>query len=218
MIAIIKKMTAKRTLAMMNEVQCNKIRNKKRKTHIECERCKRQMQWNGTKKQNKCMNEVVGDYSDDRNQNEGNPQLSTLRQQLGTTNAIPKNEINERNKNLIHQGQLDDKKRKDCIRLLQLNTKGFGPDDEEKVEMMIKAVKRYGINGILLSSPDRKWTSSKIRQKFRSINKEVEVIAQNRDQETRREKEFLPGRTMSMLMGRLAGTKTKDKEKKDPLG
>ena len=53
-----------------------------------------------------------------------------------------------------------------------------------------------------------------IKQKSRRIDKEVEVIDFNSDQETRTEKEYLPGGTISMLMVRLAGTKVKDKEKK----
>ena len=87
--------------------------------------------------------------------------------------------------------------------------------------MMIKSVKRYEIDGALLSSSDRKWTLSKIesiKHKFRIINKEVEAIASNSDQETRTEKECLPGGTLSTLMRRLAGMKVKDKEKKNPLG
>ena len=44
------------------------------------------------------------------------------------------------------------------------------------------------------------------------------MIASNSDQETRTEKECSPGGEISMLMGRLAATKIKDKEKKDPLG
>ena len=86
---------------------------------------------------------------------------------------------------------------------------------------MEKVVKRYKIDGVLLSLPDRMWTLSKVdatKQKFRSINKEVEVIASNSDQETRTEKEHLLGGTISVLMGRLAGMKRKDEEKKYPLG
>ena len=92
------------------------------------------------------------------------------------TNVIPQNEINERNKNLMHQGRIDNKKHKDGLRSLLLNPRGFGPDDEEKVEMMTKAVKRYEIDEVFLSSSDRKWNLSKvdkIKQQFRSINKEV---------------------------------------------
>ena len=52
-----------------------------------------------------------------------------------------------------------------------------------------------------------------IKQNFRRINKKVEVIASNNDQETRMEKQYLPGRTISNLMERLARIKVQDKDK-----
>ena len=55
-----------------------------------------------------------------------------------------------------NQGYIDSKKHKDCIRFLSLNPRGFGPDNEEKMEMMVEAAKKMEIDGILLSSPDRK--------------------------------------------------------------
>ena len=80
------------------------------------------------------MNEVVGEHSDGRNQNEGNQELNTLRQHAGTINTTSQNEINKRNKNLTCQGHIDNKKHKDCLIMLSFNPRGFGPDDEEKVE------------------------------------------------------------------------------------
>ena len=155
-----------------------------------------QMLWNRLKKCSRYTNKVVGECSDGRNQNEGNQQLSMLRQQVGTTNTIPQNEINKRTKNLMHQGCIDNKKHEDYLRTLSLNQRGFGLDDKEKVEMTMNSVKRHEVDVVSLSLPDRKWMLSKvdrIKQKFRRINKEVVVIASNTDQETRKEKEHLPG-------------------------
>ena len=145
---------------------------------------------------NKYTNEVVGECSDGRNQNEGNQQLKTLRQQVGTMNAIQQNKIKKRGENLTHQIYTGNEKHKDCERMPTLNPRGIGPDDEEKVEMVMKPVIRHEIDGVSLSSPDRKWTLSKLErfeQKFRRINEEVETIASNSDQDTRTEKRCLPG-------------------------
>ena len=79
-----------------------------------------------------------------------------LRQQVGMINTIPQNAIKQRNKKLINQGHVDNKKNDECVRVLTLNQRWFGPEDEEKVETMIKSVKRYEIDGVSLISPDRK--------------------------------------------------------------
>ena len=57
---------------------------------------------------------------------------------------------------MINQGCVDSQKHSDCIWFLSLNPRGFGPDNIEKVEMILEATKRYEIDRILLSSPDRK--------------------------------------------------------------
>ena len=87
--------------------------------------------------------------------------------------------------------------------------------------MMLKAATKYRIDRILLSSPDRKYTSNKIetlKQRFKRISKEVEIIVSNSDQEPRTDSGYLPGGTLSILIGRIAGMKTRESERIDPLG
>ena len=57
---------------------------------------------------------------------------------------------------------MDNSKNLDCIRILLLNSRGFGLDNAEKMEMMMAATKDHSVDGILLSLPDRRWTSSKV--------------------------------------------------------
>ena len=79
-----------------------------------------------------------------------------------------------------NQGYVDIHKNPDCIRILSLNPSEFGPDNAEKMELMMRAARTNKIDGILLSSPDRKWTTSRIEQikrKFKKVNKEIIVIA-----------------------------------------
>ena len=91
-----------------------------------------------------------------------------------------------------------------------VNPRDFGPDDEEKVKIMIKAAIKHSIDRILFSSPDRKWTLNKIerlKQKFKRISKEVEIISSNSDQEPRTNSGYLPGGILSILIGRITGMK-----------
>ena len=85
----------------------------------------------------------------------------------------------------------------------------------------MRAARTNKIDGILLSSPDRKWTISRIEQikrKFKKVNKEIIVIASDSSQPARIEKGYLPGGTISILMGRLVRLKLNGYKKKDELG
>ena len=78
-----------------------------------------------------------------------------------------------------NQGYVDSKKHQDCIRLLSLNPHGFGLDNEEKIEMMVLAAQKYDIDRIMLSSLDRRQTSSridKVKRKFKKISREIAII------------------------------------------
>ena len=73
-----------------------------------------------------------------------------------------------------NQGYVDSKKHKDYIRFLFLNPRGFGPDNDNKIEMMVAVAKKMEIDGIMLSSPDRKWSISmidRVKRKFKKLNK-----------------------------------------------
>ena len=201
----------------MNQQICNNHRKK----YIECERCKRQIPWKRTRRCNRCRNLIIEEYRNNRNQNEGDNEIEILRQEVGLINTLPANDINKRNNQIKHQGYIDSTKQQECIRILSLNPRGFGPENEEKLAMMIKSIKKYSIDAVLLSSPDRKWTNNKLerlQRRFRQVNKEVEIISSNSDQNPRTSNGYLPGGTASILLGRIAGMKVKDSERRDSLG
>ena len=78
-----------------------------------------------------------------------------------------------------NEGWIDSQKHDINVRILSMNPRGFGPHQEEKVVMMIDYAKRHQIDRILLSSPDQKWTSTKVdklKRRFRAVNKEVDII------------------------------------------
>ena len=107
------------------------------KKYVECNQYKRQIPWVRDKICNRYKNEIIGNYNNGINQNEGNEQINILRQEIGVINTIPHSSVNINNPDIVHQGYIDTNKHQDCIRLLSLNLRGFGPDNNEKVAMMI---------------------------------------------------------------------------------
>ena len=53
---------------------------------------------------------------------------------------------------------------------------------------------------------------------MQSVNKSVEIIASDSGEDTKTDGGYLPGGTMSILTGRIAGMINKDHIKKDRLG
>ena len=102
-----------------------------------------------------------------------------------------------------------------------MNPRGFGPDNEEKVEMMKKSIREFNIDRVLLSSPDQKWSTAKIdrlKRTFKQINKDVEIIATDSGQSARTEKGYLPGGTLNIIIGPLVGMIMKRQNRTDALG
>jgi len=122
---------------------------------------------------------------------------------------------------IVNQEYVNNNKLVESTRFLSLNPRGFGPDNEEKMEMMVEAAKKMEIDGILLSSPDRKWSTNmidKIKRKFKKLNKEINVITSDSGQSPRTEKGYLPGGTANILMGRIVALRIQPFEKKDSIG
>ena len=129
--------------------------------------------------------------------------------------------INKRNLTMKNQGYIDSEKHLDCIQFLLLNPRGFRLDNIEKIEMMLEATKRYEIDGVLLSSPDRRWSSNKIKQvkrKFKRINKEIIILTLDSGQEIRTVNGYLPRGTMNILLGRVASLYVQNYNKTDKKG
>jgi len=91
---------------------------------------------------NRCINEVISKRIINRNNNDGDDQMERLRQQIGAMDNENIEGINKKNLTMKNQGYVDSKKYPDCIRFLSLNPRGFGPDNIEKIEMMLEATKR----------------------------------------------------------------------------
>ena len=91
----------------------------------------------------------------------------------------------------------------------------------EKVIMMKKAMEEKEIDIVLLSSADREWTEYRVEQMkkiFRSIDNKVEVIASDSGEKSRSDKGYLPGGTLSIYTGKMAGMIQKDNSRMDKLG
>jgi len=92
-----------------------------------------------------------------RNNNNGDDELDRMKNYVQSVANSYNTGINKRNNHMKNQGYVDVKNHTDCIRILSLNLRGFGPDNVKKVETMLQSIQQYEIEGILLSSPDRKW-------------------------------------------------------------
>ena len=169
---------------------------------------------------NKCINETISNARINNNNNDGDDEISRLREQLGGTMKY-NTKINKTNIALKNQGYIDSKKHEDCVRILTINPRGIGPDNHEKINMLKQAMVDYEIDMVLFSGTDRRWNERRIetmKSTMRSVNKSVDIIASDSGEDTRSIGGYLPGGTMSIVTGRLAGMINKDKIKKDKLG
>jgi len=128
-----------------------------RRYYIRCKKCNKQISRNRMKLCRKCQDERINREREGYNNNDGEGEIQVLQEQLGGTIRY-NTEINKRNKDIINQGYIDTKKHEDCVRMLALNSRGFGPDNKEKVNMLKKAMVNYEIDVVLFSGTDRSWT------------------------------------------------------------
>ena len=197
------------------------VRRRNKKTYINCASCNIQIPNKNKRQCNKCYNNYISDRRIDRNNNDGDNELERLRNYIQIVTNEYNNGINKRNNKMMNQGYVDSTKHEDCVRFLLVNPRGFGPDTVDKMETMIASTKKYEIDGLLLSAPDRKWNVHKIdyiKRKFKTINREVEVIISDSGQDVRSRNGYLPGGTINILLGRVAGLRIKQYEKKDGMG
>ena len=86
---------------------------------------------------------------------------------------------------------------------------------------MLEAIKCYKLDRILLSFPDRKWSSiskDQIKWKFGRISKEIEILTSDSGQEARTAYRYLPGGTLTILFRWAASLKVHSYIKTDPKG
>ena len=91
---------------------------------------------------------------------------------------------------------------------MAMNPNGFGPENLEKMEMMCQKVIDMEIDLILLSAPDRRWTTTrleKLKKIFQQIDKNIEMIFSDSGEKTNDVSGWLPGGTIAIVIGRIAG-------------
>ena len=87
--------------------------------------------------------------------------------------------------------------------------------------MLKQAMVAYEIDIVLFSGTDRRQNESRIermKNMIKSVNKSIDIITSDSGENIRTERGYLPGGTMSIITGRLAGMVNKEKNKKDRLG
>jgi len=197
------------------KIKMNLRQNKKKKQkYVECEMCNVQIPKN---KQNMCgqyQNIYIMPARNRYNNNDRDDRINQLRNQIGDIPNINQG-INKRNEEMHRQGYIDNKKMTGSIRILQLNPHGFGPEMNEKINMLKEAIISMEIDVILLSAPDRRWTKSKIeflRKRLVSIDKNIEIITSDIGQKTKTTTGYLPGGVVSIIKGHNAGLIESSKE------
>ena len=161
---------------MVEEIRYS--RNKRKERYIKCRICNKQIQYNKLKKCKKCRQKERNDNTIEMTNNEEEKELQIMKEQLGETIRYDRN-INKINKELKNQGYIESQKHENSIRILALNPRGFGPKNNEKINMLKKAMNDYKIDIVLMSSTDRKWNELReetIKRKIKPINKNVEVV------------------------------------------
>ena len=62
-------------------------------------------------------------------------------------------------KPIQNSGRVDSIKQSGVMRLFYINLREFRPDKYEKIEILKKKIDKRNIDGILFSTPDRRWNS-----------------------------------------------------------
>jgi len=200
----------------MIETMNKTINRGARPAYIQCRQCQKQTPRARDKICQRCRNQRIDMFTIRRNNNEG--QLEIEQQRL---ESIINNGINLPNSALNNQGFISTVKNKENLRLFAINPNGFGPDSKEKLEMLKTAIKHYEIDVILMSSPDRRWTSSRIerlRYALASTSKHVEIIATDSGEKVSSTNGYLPGGTIAIILGRFVGMLQKEDIRTDKKG
>ena len=164
----------------------------------------------------RCSNIHIGEREEGTNMNEGFRSEERFR-----LNEIINRGENVRNVELKNKGHTNRPKSRDCMRVLSMNPRGIGPDSVEKIRMLKKEIVRREIDLVLFSSPDRRWTASRVNRMkylFRSISKNVTIIATDSGETITSDSGYLPGGTISIALGRIANVVEEETAQRDERG
>jgi len=114
---------------------------------------------------------------------------------------------NDNEKRIKNLGYVDSIKYEQNIRLLILNPRGFGPDSQEKIELLKNGQRRMQFDGVFFSSPDRAWNSKHkddMKKKMRGIGRNIQVNTSDTGIAGSNNVGYLPGGTMSIVWNNLS--------------
>ena len=133
-------------------------------------------------------------YYERKEKNRNVEKFSTIEEYFVRNND---NEIGIRN-----LGYVDPVKYDQNVRLLTLNPRGFGPDNQEKIVMLKSSKRRLQFDGVFFSSPDRAWNSKckeEMKKKMRGIGMNIQINTSDTRIEGSNNVGYLPGGTMSIV-------------------
>ena len=117
-----------------------------RRVYIRCSACKQQILRNRLTKCNKCINQTIGQRNNGTNNNDGDNNNNRQAEQIGDRNDIVQQIQQQENNELKNPGWIDREKHEDCMCILSMNPRGFGPSNEDKAEMMMQYAKKVKRN------------------------------------------------------------------------
>ena len=114
---------------------------------------------------------------------------------------------NDNERGIRNLGYVDPVKYDRNVRLLTLNPRGFGPDNQEKIIMLKNSERRLQFDGVFFSSPDRAWNSKRrddMKKKLKGIGRNIQINTSDTGIESSSNAGYLPGGTMSIVWNNLA--------------
>jgi len=195
----------------------NASQRNRRDTFMECKRCKEQVTRNKTDLCRRCRNYILPQYYIGRNNNDGEIRTQDY-VNIGQQNVHDNNIINNV---LNNPGYIANTKQNQNLRIMAMNPNGFGPENLEKMEMMCQKVIEMNIDLILLSAPDRRWTMKRqeiMKKRFQQIDKNIEIVFSDSGETSKDGKGWLPGGTIAIAIGRIAGMIDQESIRKDKKG
>lgn len=146
--------------------------------------------------------------------------MSSSNVERNNTNQMPENRgnyqntqqsmrmyIDQHDRTIKHKGYIDTIKAPFNTRILSINTCGFAPSNDDKVEMMIEKCKELRIDVLLLNETNTKWShrnQDKIKRRLKELGREINIKTADSGRWELTKKEWLPGGVMSVVRGSVA--------------
>ena len=112
--------------------------------------------------------------------------------------------MNQEDRSIKNRGYIDTYKSPWNTRILSINTCGFAPSNNEKIEMIKQKSQELGIDILMLNETNTKWNQinqDKIINKLRCLGREIKVNTADSGRWELTKNEWLPGGVLTSVRG-----------------